>query len=260
MIGWLRRMREQIRDRGECRLGRRGTLPGRFAFSRLRLALGVHKFEGHWSLQVAGLWVELGPARTPPRDMLDSWGFSYTPDGPCLHLNWGHRCKIVHMPWAWEWVRTEHGMPDGSFVTAEQVSRRPRWLGGKRLAIGPQGRLVRPPADPMSRAYIEWALPDVPARYREAFPFRYTLKSGEVQERTAEVTVERMTWARRLPWRFGVFWPKRVRTSIDVKFSDEVGERTGSWKGGVIGTGSEMRPGESPEQCLRRMERERKFA
>jgi len=44
-----------------------------------------------------------------------------------------------------------------------------------------------------------------------------------------------------------------------VKFSDEVGERTGSWKGGVIGTGSEMRPGESPEQCLRRMERERKF-
>jgi hypothetical protein len=50
-----------------------------------------------------------------------------------------------------------------------------------------------------------------------------------------------------------------VRTSIEVGFDDEVGERTGSWKGGTIGCGYDMLPDESAVQCLRRMERERKF-
>ncbi len=33
----------------------------------------------------------------------------------------------------------------------------------------------------------------------------------------------------------------------------------GSWKGGVLGCGYEMKPGETPKQTLRRMERERVF-
>lgn len=46
---------------------------------------------------------------------------------------------------------------------------------------------------------------------------------------------------------------------IDIEFSDEVGERTGSWKGGVLGCGFDMLPGERPVDALRRMELERKF-
>lgn len=57
--------------------------------------------------------------------------------------------------------------------------------------------------------------------------------------------------------------PERPRVmevrAIDVQFSDEVGERTGSWKGGTIGCGYNMLPGESPLDTLRRMEAERKF-
>lgn len=51
----------------------------------------------------------------------------------------------------------------------------------------------------------------------------------------------------------------RVIRSIDVEFDGEVGERTGSWKGGTIGCEYELRPNETPYECLKRMEQERKF-
>lgn len=51
----------------------------------------------------------------------------------------------------------------------------------------------------------------------------------------------------------------KIRTDIDVEFDKEVGERTGSWKGGVLGCGWGLLPGETPYECLKRMERERLF-
>lgn len=50
-----------------------------------------------------------------------------------------------------------------------------------------------------------------------------------------------------------------VRTSIDIHFSKEVGRKKGSWKGGVLGCGYDIRPGEYPLDTLKRMEKERKF-
>lgn len=89
------------------------------------------------------------------------------------------------------------------------------------------------------------------------YDYTYTLKRGEVQKVKATVFVSRMTW--RMRW-----WPllpfKKVRTSIDVAFDQEVGEGSGSWKGGVVGTGYEMLPGEMPLETLRRMEKEVKFS
>ena len=49
------------------------------------------------------------------------------------------------------------------------------------------------------------------------------------------------------------------RVNIDVQFDGEVGERSGSWKGGTVGCGYDKLPHESIEQCLRRMEKEREF-
>lgn len=83
--------------------------------------------------------------------------------------------------------------------------------------------------------------------------YTYRLRSGELQHRVATVHVERRTWVR--PW----FPWKRVVRSISVDFDHEVGERTGSWKGGVTGCGYEMRRDETALETLRRMERERKF-
>jgi len=87
----------------------------------------------------------------------------------------------------------------------------------------------------------------------ESYPYTYTLCSGEVQKCIATIKAESRLWTR--PW-----LPfKRLSQSIDVEFSSEVGERSGSWKGGCTGCGYKMLPGEVPVDTLRRMERERKF-
>lgn len=89
------------------------------------------------------------------------------------------------------------------------------------------------------------------------YDYRYVRKNGEVQERKATVYVDRMVW--RMKW-----WPIlpfcKSRTCINIRFNEEIGEGTGSWKGGCTGCGYEMLFGETPLECLQRMERERKFS
>lgn len=103
-----------------------------------------------------------------------------------------------------------------------------------------------------------WDADYVPlARWEEAYPYAYVLKNGTVQSRTATVRVERRSWRPRC-----LFWTRlfeKTRTTISVSFDQEVGEESGSWKGGTTGCSYELLPGETPEQCLRRMEKERKF-
>lgn len=152
-----------------------------------------------------------------------SWGVSYFDRS--VHFNWGHRCKIFDLPVvSWNFQRHEVFRPDGSW--APHV-----------------GSWEDKPADGRK----EWV-----------FDYTYTLKSGEVQNRTATVYRERYTHTRKWLWRRLPF-ATRVRESIHYEFDGEVGERTGSWKGGVWASGEELRPGEAVEQAFRRMERERKF-
>lgn len=93
--------------------------------------------------------------------------------------------------------------------------------------------------------------------YTEAHPYTYVLKSGEVQNRTATISKRRHVMTRRAFKRMG--WPLRIKESIDVKFSDEVGERSGSWEGGCTGCAYDLRQDETMGAALRRMEAERKF-
>ena len=86
----------------------------------------------------------------------------------------------------------------------------------------------------------------------EVLPYTYTLKNGTVQERTATCTIEKRKWHRK----WFPFFTKTVQV-IDIEFNDEVGERSGSWKGGTLGCSYEMLPDDTIETCLRRMERER---
>lgn len=78
---------------------------------------------------------------------------------------------------------------------------------------------------------------------------------GEVIPTT--IYVDEREWRPKwLKWT-GLF--KKVRRSIDIHFSKEVGEEKGSWKGGCLGCGYTLLPNETPLECLMRMEKERKF-
>jgi hypothetical protein len=93
--------------------------------------------------------------------------------------------------------------------------------------------------------------------WNETHPYIYTLKSGEIQNRQATIEVREREWR----WHWFKWLPltKTISKTIEIKFDDEIGEETGSWKGGVTGCGYILLPNETPLECLRRMEIERKF-
>ncbi|MGI9498439.1 MAG: hypothetical protein ACR2P3_00240 [Geminicoccaceae bacterium] len=189
--------------------------------------LEICKFEENWSLNVS-LWpfnafIRLPfPVRQEPEEMVDSWGGTLHPEN--LHLHWGAKTKLFDTPWSW-----------GSCIKSEM------WDGQKWIPL----------------VWRHNWTDETPKPEVVTAPYRYLLKSGEVQERTATAYAMRMEW--RMKWLRWSPWPRQVRTSIDVQFSDEVGERTGSWKGGVLGTGHSMRRDEMIKECLNRMQREARF-
>lgn len=140
----------------------------------------------------------------------------------------GSKTKCFHMPWSWEWVRTSNLRTDYKWETSIRKDR---------------------------KSFYEDQWNDI--ILYETFPYTYTLKSGEVQHRTAKIKTEEWEW--RWRWFTWLKHPRKISRSISIDFSDEVGERTGSWKGGCTGCSYELLPSETPEECLRRMEKERKF-
>jgi hypothetical protein len=207
---------------------------GEISFGRPRMALQLCLFgdRPHYSLNIEALRINLW-IRLPflerwarePEDIMESWGASYTAEAGGLHLRWGRKYKIITMPWH-DWQHISHMVrrPGGDWVP---------YVGSWEHDKKPDGRA------------------------EERHPYFYLLQSGEVQQRTATIHVERRIW--RLRWLRWTSLFQKVRHSIDVEFDGEVGERTGSWKGGTIGCGYDLKPGETPLQCLRRMQAERRF-
>lgn len=136
-----------------------------------------------------------------------------------LTLHWGKWRKQWDWPWAWHTLRYEQQMPDGSWQK------------------------------------VGWESRD--QAHTEQYGYTYVLRSGAAQERIATVSKRRHVICYRAFKALG--WPRWIKESIDIEFSDEVGERSGSWKGGCIGCSYDLRPGESMKQALARMEAERKF-
>lgn len=71
---------------------------------------------------------------------------------------------------------------------------------------------------------------------------------------TATTHIEEREWRRGTGWFkwLSLVWPKKIRRSLDLKFSDEVGPEKGSWKGGTTGHSIEMLPDELHEPAFRR--------
>jgi hypothetical protein len=186
-------------------------------------SLGLCLFEEGWSANLFGWFIPLPlrPREVHRDEMMESWGV--TLHERTIHLNWGHQTKIIYMPWIWEHFKHEVRRPDGTWAP---------FVGS-------------------------WEEKEPDGRWQSTFDYTYVLKSGEVQKRHATVYVERREW--RWRWLRWSPWPCIKRQSIDIEFDAEVGERTGSWKGGTVGCGYDMKPGETALETLRRMEQERVF-
>lgn len=82
----------------------------------------------------------------------------------------------------------------------------------------------------------------------------FSITDYDGEQIAVETYVEEREWRLGTGWFrwLGFFVPKKQRRSLDISFKSEVGPEKGSWKGGTVGTGIEMLPGESQEQAFRR--------
>lgn len=82
----------------------------------------------------------------------------------------------------------------------------------------------------------------------------FVFEDYDGQRLTASTRIEEREWHFGTGWFKWLSWFRRpkVRRSLDIEFSDEVGRDKGSWKGGMIGTGIDMHPGELHEAAFRR--------
>lgn len=71
---------------------------------------------------------------------------------------------------------------------------------------------------------------------------------------TAKTYIEERVWRFGEGWFrwMGLFRKTKVRRSLDLAFSSEVGRRKGSWKGGTIGHSCDIAVGETPETAFHR--------
>ncbi len=69
--------------------------------------------------------------------------------------------------------------------------------------------------------------------------------------------VEEREWRRKWLTKYRLF--RMVRKYIEIEFGSEVGKKKGSWKGGCMGCSYDLKLGETPQQCIKRMEQEREF-
>lgn len=83
---------------------------------------------------------------------------------------------------------------------------------------------------------------------------RFAFLDYDGEQITATTRLEVMRWKRgagSFRW-LSYVWPDRVRSSLDLRFSSEVGRRKGSWKGGTIGHSIDAKPGELHEAAFKR--------
>lgn len=144
---------------------------------------------------------------------------------------WYMKMRVFNLPWDKDWVRTSKMRVDGTWFD-KTYKNRMSWK--EKNAIEKQQNL-----------------------WTGKYPYKYVLKSGKEQNVEATISVEEREWR----WRWFKWLPftRSIQRTIHVEFSNEVGEETGSWKGGTTGCSYLMLPNETPAQCLRRMEKERKF-
>lgn len=152
------------------------------------------------------------------------FGAYFTDRFSTIHAHYGaqthdsetDRGNVFFLPWAqWRMVRHSLYEPDGRLF----------WTGSGRWRLDEEN---------------SW---DVKRRC-PAMVFRFTDYDGE--EGLARCVIEEREWHRGTGWFkwLGRIWPKQVARSLDIEFSIETGPRKGSWKGGTVGAGIDMRPDE----------------
>lgn len=154
------------------------------------------------------------------------YGFYWFEGQPWFCL--GKDYKTFRMPWNFEWYKTQTLLNDGTWFE-ESVNNRKDFLSSFNF--------LKENA------------------WNELIPFTYIFpendhRKEEKQHRVARVTFKRMEFRRYGLMNFKIF--NKIYNSLYFDFNDEVGIKSGSWKGGTLGSSVDVLPNETYEEAFRR--------
>ena len=156
-------------------------------------------------------------------DMGNGYDFVQVFYGPQTHDSSTTKSWCKHLPWKqWDHVRHSYYNPDGTLFGTDPVGRG-KWEECNKLS--------------------------------ESCPtVQFEFEDYDGKNIIATTKIEEREWHRGEGWFkwLKYFYPKKIRRSLDLRFSEEVGPEKGSWKGGTTGHGTDMLPSETPEQAFRR--------
>ncbi len=151
-----------------------------------------------------------------------------------LHLHYGaqthdsltRKSKCYFLPWT-EWRHVRHSLYD---------------LDGNHFADMPESRTMLGTWE--ERKALEESCPSA--------TFEFLDSDGE--KIVVQTRIEEREWRKGEGWFKWLSWFSKpmISRSLDLRFSSEVGDRKGSWKGGTIGHSIEMTPGEKHASAFRR--------
>lgn len=162
-----------------------------------------------------------------------------------IFICFGKKLKTITMPWAYIWIYTAFQTTDG------------RWFV-KDWRIEDAGRKTKEYFD-----NVDWFCHDMSVYnwielHADSFFRRYHYRYERLgQESDCRYVVCERCWRPIMFKHFNIFNFKR--RMIEVDFKEEMGPRRGSWNGGTTVCEFDMMPGETPEECIRRMEKEYEF-
>ncbi|WP_174549299.1 hypothetical protein [Cupriavidus nantongensis] len=159
-------------------------------------------------------------------------GFLQVYLGPQTHDSLTTKSWCKHLPWTqWRFIRFSLFGLDGEHLRT--------WLEPKRRKLDGSGY----------------------DRFTQQREFEKTMPKAvfEIEDYDGK-RIQATTHIEESEWRFGEGWFKwlslfcrpKVRRSLSIDFDSEVGPEKGSWKGGLMGTGIDMLPGELHEEAFRR--------
>ena len=146
-----------------------------------------------------------------------------------FYICYGRKSKSFELPWSLNWIKTSELGKNGEWYHETKNNRMEFWDKDK------------------------WE----DKLFIETYPYKYTTNMGVIQECLATIKVKEREW--RWHWFTWLKWTSKIRKDIEIEFSQDIGEKKGSYKGGITTYSYNMRPNESPYECLKRMENERRF-
>jgi len=208
-------------------------------FKQLNFNLKLDKAKVHFSFGYGQFYFSFKKLRNKLSDSFKEkfenkeYGFYfYNPGGGFPDSFWlrkGKKTLGYDLPWAYTWIKSSRLKKDGGWEHSKKGDIKDFYDNSK------YGEIL----------------------YSELCSYQYVLNSGEVQKVIAKIIVQKTEW--RQKWLKWTRLFRKVKKYIDVEFSEGIGESSGSYKGGTTGCDYNMLKNETPIECLRRMEVERKF-